>query len=71
MMVPTRVRKICVRSHKPSSRLRRCGQWYSGSSISSGWYSPRIIVRFSTKRHQHRAGDAGDVEREQHQAPAG
>ena len=36
MIVPTRVRNILARSHRPMSRLRRLGQRYSGSSISSG-----------------------------------
>ena len=52
----------------PSSRFDRCGMRYSGSSSSSGRYSPRIMVRLRTKATASALDDAGQVQREQHQA---
>ena len=71
MIVPTRCTKTFVRSHRPIARLFRCGQWYSGSSSSSGWYEERSAVRLSAQATAIAATMPGDVEREQHQALAG
>ena len=67
MIVPARRRKIQARCHRPIARSRSGGIWYLGSSMMKPAGRALGDRAAQHQRGEHRADDAGDVEREQHQ----